>query len=555
MEIIDADDNDETLKRKRIRKILLLKTDEELKKNSKKNINIMINSKTIQEMNNSYNIYNMPLSEKSKIYSYFVKMEEQIFPNNKVSNLSALPLKSCRSIIENKKIEKPIKLQTSSMFEDDSMSPVIGFSPKKIELGFKRVYLLKKSMKIDENSVQKFINEKINLGKEITNKDRFNKSTRIENRGLYRLVDKILAIKMKENAQDIIKKNIIKLRKYCNKLKKRKKKVKKVIKTKNQSLPKTQSMLKVQKNNKVVDKNYLKRMTLTNNKSFFKKSLFGGKDLKLDKKRVELRLSTAKQLNINLIEIAEMGDDKEKQKDKEKEKIKDFVIIKDKIKRLNKNSSSRVIKNVVTIKKDKLFESSNKKKGLRKMKTLNGNNKKLIEDLKRIKTKKLGKNENNKNDESVLSIHQIEKEFMMSSKFQRPSKFLFNSTNIHREISKSRINSQYDITKMPSSREKKGIIQSFIYKDKEKEKENKDKDRVRSSIKKNKKGSYEEFLFINKKIDKYIISKIEKKSTFNKEEVIKSTNILSEFNRKQTKKKLICSPGKKNEHNKKIKLA
>ena len=543
MEVLDVDDDDdETLKRKKIRRLLLLKTDEELKKISKKNINIMINSKTTQEMNNSYNIYNMPLSEKSKIYSYFVKIEEQIYPNNKKSNFNILPMNSYCSIFEKKKIEKPVKLQSSSIFEDDSISPVVSFSPKKIELGFKRKYMLKKSMKIDENSIQKFINEKINLGKEITNKDRFNKSTRIENRGLYRLVDKILMIKMNENAEDTIKKNIIKLRKYCNKLKKKKKKVKKVIKPKNQSMPKVQK-------NKIIQKNYLKRMTLTNNKSYLKKSLFGSKELKLEKKRVEIRLSTAKQLNINLIEIEEIA----KEKEKEKEKIKDFVIIKDKGKKLNKNSSSRIIKNVGTIKKDKYFESSNKKKCLRKMQTLNGNNKKMIEDLKKIKPKKINKNENNKNDESISSYHQIEKEFMLSSKFQRPSKFLFNSTN-NREIYKSKINSQFDLSKMSSSKDKKGFIQSFIYKDKDKD--NKDKERKRSSTKKNKKSAkiYENFLHSNKKDDKYIIGKIEKKSTFSKEEIFKSTNILSEFNKNLTKKKLIVSPVKKNEHNKKTKL-
>lgn len=55
-------------------------------------------------------------------------------------------------------------------------------------------------------------------------------------------------------------------------------------------------------------------MTLTNNKSYLKKSLLGSKDLKLDRKRVEIRLSTAKQLNINLIEIEEMVKEKEKEK-------------------------------------------------------------------------------------------------------------------------------------------------------------------------------------------------------------------------------------------------
>jgi hypothetical protein len=352
-------------------------------------------------------------------------------------------------------------------------------------------------------------------------------------------------LKMNENAEDTIKKNIIKLRKYCNKLKKRKKKAKKVIKPKNQSMPKVQK-------NKIVQKDYLKRMTLTNNKSYLKKSFLGSKDLKLDKKRVEIRLSTAKQLNINLIEIEEMA----KEKEKEKEKIKEFVITKDKGKKLNKNSSSRIIKNVATIKKERNIEAPNKKKTLRKMQTLNGNNKKFIEDLKKIKPKKVAKNETNKNDESISSYHQIEKEFMLSSKFQRPSKFLFNSSN-NREIYKSKKSSQFGLSKMSSSKDKKGFIQSFIYKDKDKEKENKEKDRMRSSTKKNKKSAriYENFLHNNRKDDKFIVGKIEKKSTFSKEEVIKSTNILSEFNKKQTKKKLIVSPMKKNEHNKKTKLA
>ena len=108
---------------------------------------------------------------------------------------------------------------------------------------------------------------------------------------------------------------------------------------------------------------------------------------------------------------------------------------------------------------------------------------------------------------------------------------------------------------MPSSKDRKGFIQSFIYKDKDKD--YKEKDRMRSSTKKNKKSAkiYENYLHSNRKDDKYIVGKIEKKSTFNKEEVIKSTNILSEFNKKQAKKKLIGSPAKKNEHNKKTKLA
>ena len=78
----DNDEDEETVKRKKIRKILLLKTDDELKMISKNKSNIMINSKTTDEINKSYNLYNILLSEKSKIYFNFVKTEERIVSNN-----------------------------------------------------------------------------------------------------------------------------------------------------------------------------------------------------------------------------------------------------------------------------------------------------------------------------------------------------------------------------------------------------------------------------------------------------------------------------------------
>jgi hypothetical protein len=111
----------------------------------------MINSKTMQEMNKSYNIYNILLSEKSKIYSNYVITEEQIVPNNNF-NHSIIQSHSIKTIIQNKKKEKPIKLLNST-YEEDSLSPIISIFPKKIDLGFKRFKMTKKS--VNEMSLQK----------------------------------------------------------------------------------------------------------------------------------------------------------------------------------------------------------------------------------------------------------------------------------------------------------------------------------------------------------------------------------------------------------------
>ena len=140
----------------------------------------------------------------------------------------------------------------------------------------------------------------------------------------------------------------------------------------------------------------------------------------------------------------------------------------------------------------------------------------------------------------------------MSSKFQRPSKFLFTSnmstnsnyTNqiiINRECTRTKTNSLFDSSRFSSSKDKKGNIQScFNNKDKDKEK-------TRISVKRAKKKTIS-----NRKEDK---NDLEKK-ILNKEEVTKN-NLLSEFNKKP-KKKLIESPVKKNDYypnmNKKLKL-
>ena len=74
----ENEDGKENLKAKKIRRILLLKTDQDLKNNDKR-ANIMINSKTIQELNQAYNSYKILLSESSPIYSNYVQIIEKCF--------------------------------------------------------------------------------------------------------------------------------------------------------------------------------------------------------------------------------------------------------------------------------------------------------------------------------------------------------------------------------------------------------------------------------------------------------------------------------------------
>ena len=69
-------------KGKKIRRILLLKIDQELKSGINKNI--MINSQNICELNKSYNSYKILLSVNTEVYSNYVEFfETNSFPNRK----------------------------------------------------------------------------------------------------------------------------------------------------------------------------------------------------------------------------------------------------------------------------------------------------------------------------------------------------------------------------------------------------------------------------------------------------------------------------------------
>ena len=488
------DDEKESLKLK-IRKILLLKTDDELKKNLKK-VNVMINSKTIQEINKKYNVYNILLSEKSKIYYNFVKTEEKIYPNNNTTR------NKMNYSIRNNKSDKPIKL-LSNVFEEDSNSPSLCFLPKKVDLGVKNPFIPKtNSLKIRE-----FTEEKYNLeNKELNESSKINKSTRIERKGLFKLVDKIVNIKMNEDNEEIIKKNILKLRKYC-------KKFKNIIKKKSDIISKKVKDKK--------DKNGNKRMTMTNNKNFFKKSLFGSVDKYIYEniERIEHRGNTTKNNNSRNIE-------KNNQKEKDK---------KAKIVRLG---SFKVFKQINSIKKDKIIENPHRKK-FRRMQTLNGNfkNQYLEKKIKNIKLNK--KSEINKNDESYYNNNRKTKGHLLSSKFQRPNIFLIynnitNTNSINNNNNKTQQKAKVislfsNNNKNYNNKDKKGNGLSFFNKEKI--------IKHRLSNKKTKKSNqkiYDKIFHLSKKEDNLQIIKFEEKNSIDEDDL--KLNFLSDYNRKIKKK-------------------
>jgi len=206
--------DEEILKRKRVRKNLLLKINDEIKEISDSKPTLLINSKTMDELGKVYNRSNILLIEKGIIYSNYIKDEIIIFPNQKIT-----PIYREKSV--KNKIEKTsYKLEVNGpSYEEEVASPVINFIPKKINLGAKRITIFDKRYTKNNGSILKFI-EKDSLEKE----DQLNKSLRIEKSNMNKLIEKILIIKNNENMESIIKSNIKKLRKYCYKFRIKKKK-------------------------------------------------------------------------------------------------------------------------------------------------------------------------------------------------------------------------------------------------------------------------------------------------------------------------------------------
>ena len=207
---------DELTKRKKIRKILLLKINDELKEISQSNPTLLINSKTIQEIEKVYNRNNILLTEKSIIYSYYIKTETKIYPPN------IKPVTKYKSV--EKKIEKSKIDIIGPSYDEEALSPILNFFPQKKNLYTKNATLDKRYTK-NNGSIQKFIENNLNTdNNSLSKEDQLNQSTKIEKNNLHKLIERILKLKNNENMEKIIKRNIKKLRKYCYRFRKKKKK-------------------------------------------------------------------------------------------------------------------------------------------------------------------------------------------------------------------------------------------------------------------------------------------------------------------------------------------
>ena len=352
------DKNDEIEKRKKVRKTLLFTINDEMKilKNSKPSL--MINSQTIEDFENIYNTSNILLSEKGTFYSNYIKTETIIYPP------IPIPARRIQSV-EKKRENSMMKIDLiGSSFEEDVVSPILNFFPKKIDLASKKLTNEKK--RYTRNiEFQNFFDNNLNTDKSISkDEDQLNKSTKIENNKLEKLIEKILSIKNNENMEKIIKRNIKKLRKYCYKYRKKKKK---------------------NKNNK--------SRNTRNNKS--------------QEHKIKVHATTSKNLLIKI---------NEKEKEKKISNLKMFL-----------QSSSKKQKTYLSIKNKRKpikLKTLNEDDGSSILITLN--KMKMIKPIKIIKNNKANTNEdsnNNNENDAIPSINNIKKELMRSSVNKKPSKY------------------------------------------------------------------------------------------------------------------------------------
>ena len=118
--------DEEILKRKRIRKNLLLKVNDEIKEISDSKPTLLINSKTMDELGKAYNRSNILLIEKGIIYSNYIKDEIIIFPEKKIT-----PVYREKSV-KNKVDKTNNKLEINGpSYDEEVVSPVIILFQKK----------------------------------------------------------------------------------------------------------------------------------------------------------------------------------------------------------------------------------------------------------------------------------------------------------------------------------------------------------------------------------------------------------------------------------------
>ena len=437
----------EILKRKKIRKLLLLKINDELKEISKTKSNIKINSRTIQELNKLYNKNDILLFEKSIIYSNYIKTEETIIsknisPINITKTIDKIDKPKIISKSKNKKmLDNNIIFEIKSC-EEDSPSPIINYVPKKIELGSKK-FCKRKSKQRNNASIPKI--QKLS-DKEI-NQSIITKSTRLGGDiHLDRLIEKITLIKNNENTEGIqkIKENIKKLRKYCYQLRKKKKKVR--------GLSNNRENNKIRKKTKEKDDKFasffLRRNTLTN-KNLYNKTL-------------------------SLFQKVEKNEQtKEKLKKDSSSPIFNIKINIDREKRTSKFFKINKIKSKLSIKNLSYFSLLKSKEKTKKTKKIidEDEDEKIIKDKSNKKNnKKPIKTEEKNNNETLFpTINNIHRHLMRSSINILKSK-IYNNNEEKKEKERSYMKSN----KMKHNKKILSRITNINYTNNKENKDNKD---------------------------------------------------------------------------------
>ena len=459
--MIEYLDDKEASKAKKIRRILLLKIDRELKSESNNHLNIMINSKKTEEMNKAYNSYKILLSETTRVYSNYVEIVEKCYPNNK----KEIKRKKETPRINNE--EQVIKSLNSSF---ESVGPFLDFIPSKIDLGKKKITLRRKNIK-GLNSPNFFVDNNLKGSK--PKDDVKIKSTKPNKKSIINVIDKIVKLKLNPDFGDDyhITKSIIKLRKYCYKLIKKRKKPKKSPKIKRPLSPQKPHTTNIFKKPKP---KYKKRKTIVGTHALIT-SLFGIKESTQDSDMS--RKETYKKVSKFFIpNITEKNNEKEK-KNFFSKSIKSYKI-----------SSFKDMKSMKAQEKDKEKFFSDKKRKIRRNQTLN------MANIQPYTTRA------NENKESIMRYSQntlpqfntILKDPIFSTKFTRPSKFVIINNN---NIILRKKNSLFD---NKTIRKKEKVNVKFSDKIKEEE-EKKRKNKTRKTFIRNGKNTVK---IINKNFNK-----------------------------------------------------
>ena len=258
------------------------------------------------------------------------------------------------------------------------------------------------------------------------------KSTKLGNKGINKVIDKIVRIKLPTDIEDDdnIMKSVIKLRKYCYKLIKRRKKSKRQ-KPQLLSLKKTRGM----------DKNKTsKRKTLIYSNTLLKNSLLFGQKETSHEAMLTREDTYVQKPNLFLFERRERQltkNDSNRSHEKKAYKLNSF----------------RDLQTIRERVKEKINMNVDKKRKLRRVQTLNLRNQPVSSKLSQKKNSK-------KSDNVNKQIHSLLKGHMISTKFLRPSKFVIINNNINNNINNANIIFRKEVKKKDSLYE----VQNYDFK-------------------------------------------------------------------------------------------